>query len=312
VEKNRESPNQSCIGSGIFFAFFLRYRMKTPKVLGKGLSALLTGLNDIATTTNGEERMEIIGEDLHVMNQEFLHAMENMDKEKILTLVKKQVDGGAMALDVNLGQNHTLGRLTPWLVETIQNEVNLPLLLSNHVLKQQRALEVHQGTATINAVTANSAELITAMKTALYFQANLVVLLVSSKLTPTDVNGRLQLANEVLQTASRVDFPVERLYLDPVISCRQDPGAWSLSAGLPDINLILESITFIGELGEPKLKTIVSLSNASVCLAAGERSSFHCKLLPLLENAGLKAVILNCRDKNLMNVANDLNLAHVA
>ncbi len=252
--------------------------------------------------------MEIIGENMHIMNQAFLRAVESRDEEALVRLAERQVAGGADALDINLGRNRKLGRLTPWLVETIQQHLAVPLLLSSHVLDQQRALEVHQGTATINAVTAEPAKLARAMETAKFFQANLVVLLVSSGLTPMDVDGRLRLAVQVLETADKTGLDLGQLYLDPVISCRPDPATWGLSAGLPDIDVLLDSIGMLAELGENKMKTIVALSNSSVCLTAGERSALHCRLLPLLAAAGLDAVIMNCLDKNLMAVAKNPQL----
>jgi len=182
----------------------------------------------------------------------------------------------------------------------------VPLFLSSHVLKQQRALEVHKGTATINAVTASPEKLVTAMETAKYFQANLVVLLVSSELTPSDTDGRLRLASNVLEMAENVGLPQENLYLDPVMACRPDPSSWYLGSGLPDIDTILDSIHLIGELTANRLKTILAISNSSVCLATGKRSAFHCHFLPMLHDAGLNAVIMNCHDKRLMAVAEEL------
>ncbi len=256
-----------------------------------------------------ENNMRIIGEDLHIMNHEFLRVMETQDAEGLVRLARRQVEAGAAALDINLGQNKKFGRRTPWLVETIQQAMDVPLLLSNHVLNEPHALEVHQGTATINAVTANPAELLRAMETAKHFQANLVVLLVSSKLTPTDANGRLRLALMVQEIADEVGMPLEQLYLDPVISCRPDPEAWGLSAGLPNIDVLLNSIRLLGELSDHRLRTIAAISNSSICLAAGERSALHCRLLPMLAEAGLDAVIMNCRDKKLMAAAKNINTA---
>jgi len=252
--------------------------------------------------------MEIIGEDLHIMNQPFLEAMEKRDKQALIHLARRQVDAGATAIDINLGRNRRLGQLTPWLVETIQQAVDVPLFLSNHVVSQQRGLEVHRGVATINAVTAEHDDLVKAMKTAKYLQTNLVVLLVSSRLTPIDVNGRLQLAMQVLECADQVGLSQRQLYLDPVISCRPDTTTWHLSGGLPDIDVLVESIHLLGELAAPRLKTIVALSNTSVCLANGARSRLHCRLLPLLLEAGLDAVIMNCRDEKLMAVARNCKL----
>lgn len=250
--------------------------------------------------------MEIIGEDLHLLNPAFLQAMEKRDEVALVALARQQVKNGATALDVNLGQSRKLGRLTPWLVETIQGAVNVPLFLANHVLQQQRALEVHKGQATINAVTANQEHLVAAMETAKYFSARLVVLLVSAELTPTDVNGRLFLATQVLDTAARAEFPLSQLYLDPVIACRPDPVSWQLSAGLPDIDTIVDTITMVNELTPEPVRTMVAISNASLCLAKGDRSLFHCRLLPLLFEAGLDAAIMNCRDESLMAVVRRL------
>ncbi len=247
--------------------------------------------------------MEIIGEDMHIRNQPFLEAMEKRDKQALIHFARRQVEAGATAIDINLGHSRKLGQLTPWLVETIQGAMSLPLFLSNHVVRQQRGLEVHRGVATINAVTADHDDLAKAMKTAKYHQTNLVVLLVSSQLTPIDVGGRLQLAMQVLECADQEGLSQRQLYLDPVISCRPDTSAWHLSGGLPDIDVLVESIHLIGELAVPRIKTIVALSNASVCLAYGDRSRLHCRLLPLLIEAGLDAVIMNCRDTKLMTVA---------
>lgn len=247
--------------------------------------------------------MRLIGEDLHLMNPAVFQAITNRDENTILKMAQAQVDGGAHCLDLNLGQNRTLGKLTPWVVETIQAHFDIPFLLSSHVLKQQRALEVHHGVATINAVTAHPAALAQAMQTASQFKANLVVLLVSPTLTPVDVHGRLDLALQVLEMAEQANFPLEQLYLDPLLSCRPDPTAALLSAGLPDIDTAVESIQFLRELSGHRMQTILSLSQSSMCMMPGSRSSFHCQLLPVLAAAGLDAVIMNCRDKPLMTVA---------
>jgi len=246
--------------------------------------------------------MKIIGESMHIMNQVFLRALEERDTETLCRMAKDQVDAGATALDINLGQSKKLSELTLWLVETIQGQIDIPLFLSSHVLDQPAVLKAHRGTPTINAVTVSQSELLQAMKTAQSFGADLVVLLVSQDLTPADVNGRVQLAGQVMETADQVGMPFDRLYLDPIISCRSDPVTWSLSSGLPDIDIMYESIRLIGELADA-LKTIVALSNSSICLAAGKRSALHCRLLPLLAEAGLDAVIMNCHDRDLMAVA---------
>ncbi len=247
----------------------------------------------------------LVGEDLHIMNEQMRRAVENSDEQALVHLARRQVEAGAGALDLNVGQSKKITGRMAWMVETIQGAVDVPLFLSSQVLKQTQALTVHKGRPTINAVTASPAELAGAMEVARFFNANLVVLLVSPMLTPVDVNGRLRLAVQVLETADRMGMPLEHLYLDPVINCRPDPMLWDLSGGLPDIDTLVESIRFIGAL-DSRVRTIVALSNSSICLSAGKRSAFHCRLLPLLAEAGLDAVIMNCMDARLVSVARNL------
>ena len=253
--------------------------------------------------------MKIIGEAMHILNQSFVQALQEHDTDTVVRMARDQVEAGAEALDVNLGQVRQFGVLTPWLVETVQEAADVPLFLSSHVLSQQRALEIHKGRATVNAVTAEPDDLRRAMESVGPFQADLVVLLVSSQLTPSDADGRLFLGTQVLDIAAEVGFPLERLYLDPIIACRTDPMTWNLSAGLPDIDTLLNSVQLLGELTKPRLRTLIGLSNASVCLPQGRRSAFHCRLLPLLAEAGLDAVIMNCRDRALMERAGELDSA---
>ncbi|MCI5132895.1 MAG: hypothetical protein D3904_15610 [Candidatus Electrothrix sp. EH2] len=253
-----------------------------------------------------ENIMKIIGEAMHILNQSFVQALENRDTDAVARMAREQVEAGAEALDVNLGQVRQFGALTPWLVETVQEAADVSLFLSSHVLSQLRALEIHKGRATVNAVTADPDDLRRAMESVGPFQADLVVLLVSSQLTPSDADGRLFLGTQVLDIAAEVGFPLERLYLDPVIACRTDPMTWTLSAGLPDIDTLLTSVQLLGELAQPRLRILTGLSNASICLPWNQRSAFHCRLLPLLAEAGLDAVIMNCRDRALMDRAREL------
>jgi len=249
--------------------------------------------------------MEIIGENMHIMNTRFLEALDTKDEQTICTMAHRQQVAGATALDLNLGQSKKLAALTTWLIQTVHKVVDLPIFVSSHILKQPEILDTYQGRLVINAVTANDDELARAMHTARTSDSGLVVLLVSSELTPGDINGRLQLASRVLDTAGETGMPLENIYLDPVIACRPDPATWALAAGLPDMDITCGAIRLLKEMSE-QWNTIVALSNASACLPAGERSALHCQLLPLLAEAGLDAVILNCLDRQLMAVSHGL------
>ncbi len=245
----------------------------------------------------------LIAEGLHVLNPAVYQAIEGRNQDRLTDLVRKQVRAGARALDVNLGPGKAMGSLTPWVLSAIRQVTDVPLFLSAQALSLPQTMESYRGELTINAVTADPELLPQAMTTARQYGAGLVVLLVRPGLVPTGIDGRNQLAMEVLDQAVKNDLPLEQLYLDPVIGCRPDPAAWEVSRGLPEIGPVLEAIALIKELSNDLVRTIVGIGNGSQGLARGSRSALHCRLLPLLAEAGLDAVIMNCLDRELMAAA---------
>jgi cobalamin-dependent methionine synthase I len=254
------------------------------------------------------DELLIIGQDLHIMNPALQRCVEQRDAEALQAMAKRQVKAGAHALDLNLGPAKQHIDQLPWAVETIQGAVDVPLFISSHVLARPEGLHRHRGTATINSVTADPAGLERAMQTAAEHGARLVVLLVRPGLTPFTADERLQIAADVLETARRAGYPVQDLYLDPLFHIRPDPMTWQLSGGLPDIEAVLETLELLPQLSEEKIPTIVALSSASQFLPSNRRPALHRRLLPMLAAAGLDAILLNSRDKTLMQIAADPGL----
>ena len=253
--------------------------------------------------TPQEDKLLIIGENLHILNPGFQQALEKQDITALVQLARQQISGGAMALDVNPGPAKSMADMLPWVVQAIQQHNPIPLFLPALSGGIERALQVHQGQATINAVTADPDHLGEAMAIAREFDANLVVLLTKPGLQHSHTSQRLQIALEVLEQADGIGLPFDNLFLDPVFSTRTDPVIWKLTGGMPDLDQVLETITLIGELSNQQVKTLLALSNGTLGLSAQKRSSFQCRMLPLLVDAGLDGIICNCRDQALMEVA---------
>jgi len=253
-----------------------------------------------------KDQLLIIGEALHILNPEFQQALEDQDVAAIVRLAEQQIAAGAMALDINPGPARSMAALMPWIVRTIQQHNSIPLFLPALSGDIKQTLQAHQGQATINAVTADPEHLEKTMTIARKFEANLVVLLTRPGLQHNDTSQRLQIALEVLEQADRAELPFDQLFLDPVFSTRTDPVTWKLTGGMPELDQILETISLIGELSNHQVQTLLALSNGTLGLPARKRSSFHCRMLPLLIEAGLDGVICNCRDQALMQVAGTL------
>lgn len=255
------------------------------------------------TKSAGEsEPMLLIGQDMHILNPELLHAVDQRDEKKVAAMAQKQAAAGAHALDLNLGPARKSSQAMPWVVETIQGAVDVPLFISSRVLEQPEIFALHRGAVTINSVTADPASLAGNMARAGEYNAQLVVLLVRPGLTPFTVDERLALAVEVLDTAAGTGFPLENLYLDPLFHLRPDPMTWQLSKGMPDIDSVLETLELLPQLTGERIRTLVALSSASQFLPPAERPGLHQRLVPMLAAAGLDAVILNCHDRRLMEL----------
>lgn len=247
----------------------------------------------------------LIGEGLHVLDPAIEKAVRNQDASLLLNRVDKEIRAGAEALTINLGPGRAMAQSTPWVVETIAGEVDVPLFLSSGVASMSNVLEQYGSRITINAVTANSEFLAKHLRVCKHYGTRLVVLLVKPGLMPTGTDDRVQLAAEVISQAMDIGLPLRQLYLDPVFACRPDPVAMKMSRGLPDIGSVLETIDNIREL-DTNVKTIVALGNGTIGLSRETRSALHCRLLPLLTCAGLDAVILNCLDRSLMQSAKQI------
>lgn len=256
--------------------------------------------------TRQDDKLFLIGEDLHILNPSFQQALEQQNSTSLIRLADQQISGGAMALDINLGPARSMAEKLPWVVNTIQQHTAIPLFLPAVSSSITKALQVHVNRATINAVTAEFAQLKGAMELARDFDADLVVLLTKPGLRHNDTSERLQTAMEVLEQADTIGLPFERLFLDPVFSTRTDPITWKLTGGMPDLDQILETIILIGELSNQQAQTLLALSNGTVGLSPEKRSAFQCQMLPLLVDAGLDGVICNCRNPALMETADSL------
>ena len=255
-----------------------------------------------STADNVPGSMQLIGQDMHIMNPELLRAVQQRDAAALSRMAERQVAAGAHALDLNLGPARQSNRELGWAVETLQNVVDVPLFIASHVLAQPDVFAGHRGTVIVNSVTADPASLAVDMARAGKYGAGLVVLLVRPGLTPFTADERLLLAAEVLETADRTDFPLEKLYLDPLFHLRPDPMTWQLSRGMPDIDSVLETLQLLPQLAGQEVRSLVALSSASQFLPPSERPGLHRRLLPMLAAAGLNAVILNCHESRLMEI----------
>ena len=237
--------------------------------------------------------MFIIGELINGMYANIGRAIKEKDKATIQKCALEQVKSGADALDVNCGpaSRQPISDIQ-WLVETIQEITDKPLSLdSSKPQVIESGLKVARNKIIINSTTADADKLDVLVPMAKQHNAKLIALTISSKGIPQNKDQRLELAAGIVSTCVEKEFPIEDLYLDPIVL--------PVNVAQAQMRDILESIREFKIISQPSPKTIVGLSNISQ--GASARSLINRTFLTMAVPYGLDAAILDPQDNELMD-----------
>ena len=237
--------------------------------------------------------MFIIGELINGMYSNIALALKKHDKVAIQKCALDQVSCGADALDLCCGPA-SVNPLTdmPWLVEVIQEVTDKPLCLDSSSYKViQEGLKVAKNKTIINSTTADMEKLEILLPLAKEYKSQLIGITISAKGIPQNKDQRLELAATILTQAHEEGFPIEDLYLDPILM--------PVNVAQNQIRCILETILELKMISQPSPKTIIGLSNISQ--GARLRSLINRTFLTMAVASGLDSAILDPKDKKLMD-----------
>ena len=239
--------------------------------------------------------MFIIGELINGMYTNIGKAIKEKDKAVIQKCALEQLAAGADALDVNCGpaSKNPVSDIQ-WLVEVIQEVTDKPLSLdSSKPAVIESGLKVLKNKAIINSTTADGEKLQILVPLAKKYNAKLIGLTISSKGIPQNKDQRLELAATIVASCVEQEFPVEDLYLDPIVM--------PVNVAQAQMKDILEVIREFKIISDPSPKTIVGLSNVSQ--GTSSRSLINRTFLTMAVAFGLEAAILDPKDRELMDAA---------
>jgi 5-methyltetrahydrofolate corrinoid/iron sulfur protein methyltransferase len=237
--------------------------------------------------------MFIIGELINGMYQDIGRAINEKDKSVIQKCALDQIQAGADALDINCGPGSKQPMTDmPWLVDSVQEVTDKPLALdSSKPQVIEAGLKVAKNKTIINSTTADPDKMDVLIGLAKQHKSKLIGLTISAKGIPQNKDQRLELAATIVATCEEKGFPVEDLYLDPIVL--------PVNVAQAQMKDILESIHEFKIIAQPSPKTIVGLSNVSQGTAV--RSLINRTFLVLGGASGLDAAILDPQDKDLMD-----------
>ena len=235
--------------------------------------------------------MIIVGEKINTSRKSIEEAVRKRDAAFIIKVARDQAEAGAHYIDVNAGTflDQEIDCLC-WLVETVQNEVDLPLSLDSPDPKAlSEAIKHHRGEPMINSISLEEDRFQSLLPVITSQPCHVVALCMAQTSMPTTVEERVQVGAELILKLTEKGFPLERIYVDTLVQ----PVSVDISMGIATLGAINKIMNDF-----PGVNTICGLSNISFGLP--ERRLINRNFLALCMSYGLSSVILDPTDKQLM------------
>ena len=165
--------------------------------------------------------MYIIGENIHIISENVKVALKDRDAKFFQELAVKQVEGGAKALDINLGpRKKDWEEVFPWMVEAVETVADVPLSFdSTNLMGIEAGLKkVTKAQPIINSTSAEPERLEKVPLLAKKYDAKLIALTMGSGGIPISADDRVTIALEqLIPRMLEIDFPMENLIIDPLV-----------------------------------------------------------------------------------------------
>ena len=234
--------------------------------------------------------MIIVGELINTSRKSVAEAVARRDAEAILALAQSQVEAGATYIDVNCGTFlDEEAELLPWLVQTVQGAVEMPLCLdSPNPEALAKAIAVHKGSPLINSISGEKERFAQVLPLVQDSEASVIALCMDDEGIGGDSASRLLAGQQLGQRLLDAGIPQERIFFDPLIR----PVATESDAG----QVALETIWDLRQ-AFPNSHIICGLSNISFGLP--NRRLLNRTFLSLAAARGLDSAILDPTDPQM-------------
>lgn len=236
--------------------------------------------------------MLIVGELINTSRKAIKPAVESRDAAFIKDIAKKQVEAGAHYVDVNCGtQVFNEVETMAWLVETVQEAVDVPLCIDSPNPKAlEKGLELAKvGKPMVNSITAEKERFADILPLVTKFKAKVVALCMDDGGIPETGEKRIEVAKKLIRDLTEAGVPHDDIYLDPLVT----PISTSDKAGLA----LLDTVRFI-KTEYPDIHCICGLSNISYGLP--NRKVLNQAFMIQTMTVGMDSYILDPLDKVMM------------
>jgi cobalamin-dependent methionine synthase I len=242
--------------------------------------------------------MYIIGENIHIISEKVKIALKERDAKFFQELAVKQVEGGAAALDINLGpRKKDWEEVFPWMVENIEAVVDVPLSFdSTNLMGIEAGLKkVTKAQPIINSTSAEPERLEKVPLVAKEYDTKLIALTMGSGGIPIAADERVTIALEqLIPRMLEIDYPMENLIIDPLVL--------TVSGCQEYCPHLLEAVRTLQYAWDPPPAISIGLSNVSNAVPHENRSLINQVYCAMLMGAGLNMMIADPLDDELKEI----------
>lgn len=239
--------------------------------------------------------MIAVAERINGMFSDVKKAIISRQPGVVQDLARKQTKAGASYLDLNIGPavaNQI--EAVQWLVETTQEATETPLSIDSQKFDVVKAaLKVAKRPALVNSCKGETEELKRYMSLALEHNASLVCLAMNKAGIPQNIDGRMEIAADIVGTAVECGLEPSRIFIDPIL--------FPINVDQKQPGYLLEVFRQIKYISDPPPHIIVGLSNLSQ--GTKERGLLNKTFLIMAVAAGLDAAVMDVLDNELMDAA---------
>lgn len=241
--------------------------------------------------------VKAIAESINIMGKRSGGAMKERNPGPVQEMAREEANAGASYLDLNIGPARKDGtELMPWVVETVQGVVELPLCLDTTNTDAMAAgfqVVANKSQAIMNSISAQPERMEKLIPVAAEAGCDVIALLWGPDGMPRDSNERAAMAVDLMMALNSAGIPNEKILFDP-IGTPITLGADQIASGL-EFMMMLQDIA-------PGAGSTVGLSNVSNGVAEHLRKYLDRTYLIMLMKYGISTAIVNSYDKDLMAI----------
>lgn len=243
-------------------------------------TVLSSGSKEVVIDTNGA--FSVIGEKINPTgNKRISAALREEDMDTIRDYARRQVDAGAVVLDVNTGLRGVDEiSMLPRVVQLVQETVDVPISIDTaNPEALEAALKVVQGKALINSATGEEKSMEAVLPLAKEYGAAVIGLVMDDSGIPETPEERLKVAENIVERAASHGIPAEDIVIDPLVM--------AIATDSSAVQVTTKTISLVHE----KLGLNVNLGASNVSFGLPNRTLLNQVFLPMAIFAGATCAI---------------------